>query len=247
MIKIILLRHGQSQWNLENRFTGWKDVSLTKEGKNEARFAAEQIKNLNLDISSVYTSVLNRATETTKIVVEKLQFPNENIKYEWRLNERHYGALQGLNKSETANKYGEKQVKIWRRSFDIPPPLLDRADDRNPAFNSKFRDINEELPLGESLKDVLNRLEPFWENYKKFLKENHGAHLIVAHSNSLRAIVKMLDGMSKQEIISVDIPTGIPLVYSLDDNFKVYDKRYLIEDKELEKRQRIIKNQGKAN
>ncbi len=247
MIKIILLRHGQSQWNLENRFTGWKDVSLTKEGENEARLAAEQIKNLNLNISSIYTSVLNRAIETTNIVVEKLQFPIENIKYEWRLNERHYGALQGLNKSETANKYGEKQVKIWRRSFDIPPPLLDKADERNPAFNSKFRAINEELPLGESLKDVLNRLEPFWENYKKFLKENHGTHLIVAHSNSLRAIVKMLDGMSNQEIISVDIPTGIPLVYSLDDNFKLCDKRYLIEDEELEKRQRIVKNQGKAN
>tara|TARA_Y100001935_G_scaffold239190_1_gene226631 strand:- start:747 stop:1490 length:744 start_codon:yes stop_codon:yes gene_type:complete len=247
MIKIILLRHGQSQWNLENRFTGWKDVSLTPEGMKEAKFAAEQIKDLNSNISSVYTSLLNRATETTDIVVEKLQFPIENIKYEWRLNERHYGALQGLNKSETATKYGEKQVKIWRRSFDISPPLLDESDERNPAFNLKFRHINKELPLGESLKDVIDRLKPFWKSYTTFLKENHGTHLIIAHSNSLRAIVKILEGMSNQDIISVDIPTGIPLVYSLDDNLKVNYKKYLIDDAELEKRQKIIKNQGKAN
>ena len=246
MIKIILLRHGQSQWNLENRFTGWKDVSLTKEGENEARLAAEQIKNLNLNISSIYTSVLNRAIETTNIVVEKLQFPIENIKYEWRLNERHYGALQGLNKSETAAKFGEEQVKVWRRSYDIPPPLLSENDQRHPKFNEKFKNIEEDLPSGESLKNVIERLDSFLEHYFNFIKSNPGIHLIVAHSNSLRAIVKILEKLSKEDIISVNIPTGVPLVYKIDKNLNVISKKYLIDDNTLKKKQDSIKNQGKV-
>ena len=245
MIKIILLRHGQSQWNLENRFTGWKDVSLTKEGENEARFAAEQIKNLNLNISSIYTSVLNRAVETTNIVVEKLQFPNENIKYEWRLNERHYGALQGLNKSETAKKYGEDQVKIWRRSFDIPPPQLETSDIRHPKNNLKFSNLECELPIGESLKDVINRLLPFLNDYFEVIKNGNGDHLIVAHSNSLRAIVKILEGLSDAEIIEVNIPTGVPLVYKLDSMLNIIDKKYLIDEETLKRKKEVIENQGK--
>ena len=245
-MKLILLRHGESQWNLENRFTGCKDVSLTDTGIKEANFSGQQLSKMNITINSVYTSLLNRATETTDIVTNIIKFPKKNIQYEWRLNERHYGALQGLNKSETAAKYGEDQVHIWRRSYYIPPPLLDYNDERHPRFNDKFKMIDGDLPKGESLKNVIDRLNPFWEDYITYLKENGGNHLIVAHSNSLRAIVKILDSLSDKEIISVNIPTGVPLVYNLDKSLKFQDKEYLISEKELKEKQDIVANQGKA-
>ena len=245
-MKLILLRHGQSQWNLENRFTGWKDVSLTNTGIKEATFSGNQLLNIDLQIKSVYTSLLNRATETTNIVTDIIKFPKKEIKYDWRLNERHYAALQGLNKSETAAKYGEDQVHIWRRSYDIPPPLLDHNDQRHPKFNNKFKMINNDLPRGESLKNVIDRLEPFWKDYMIYLKENFGDHLIVAHSNSLRAIVKVLDQLSDEEIISVNIPTGVPLVYTLDQSLSVISKEYLISEKELKSKQEAVINQGKV-
>jgi 2,3-bisphosphoglycerate-dependent phosphoglycerate mutase len=245
-MKLILLRHGQSQWNLENRFTGWKDVSLTKEGIAEAIFSGEQISKMGIQIESVCTSLLNRATETTNIVTDIINFSKDSIKYNWRLNERHYGALQGLNKSETATKYGEDQVHIWRRSYDIPPPLLDDNDKRHPKFTDKFKIIDGDLPKGESLKDVIDRLSPFWEDYMTYLKENAGNHLIVAHSNSLRAIMKVLDQLSDEEIISVNIPTGVPLVYTLDKSLNVIRKEYLINDDELKAKQEMVINQGKA-
>jgi 2,3-bisphosphoglycerate-dependent phosphoglycerate mutase len=245
-MKLILLRHGESQWNLENRFTGWTDVSLTNTGVAEATFSGEQLSKMNIEIKSVYTSILNRATETADIVTNIIKFPKENIQYDWRLNERHYGELQGLNKSETAEKYGEDQVHIWRRSYDIPPPLLDINDERHPKFDDKFKAINGDLPSGESLKNVLNRLNPFWKDYIAYLKENFGNHLIVAHSNSLRAIVKLLDKLSDEEIMSVNIPTGVLLVYTLDKNLDVINKEYLINEDELKAKQEIIINQGKA-
>ena len=245
-MKLILLRHGESQWNLENRFTGWKDVSLTLTGVQEATFSGEQLLRTNVAINSIYTSVLKRATETADIVADIIKFPKENIQYDWRLNERHYGSLQGLNKSETATKYGEEQVHIWRRSYDIPPPLLDENDERHPRFNDKFKAIDGDLPIGESLKNVIDRLNPFWEDYMVYLKENSGNHLIVAHSNSLRAIVKVLDQLSDEEIISVNIPTGVPLVYTLDQNLSVVSKEYLLSEKELKAKQEIVMNQGKA-
>ena len=170
-MKLILLRHGESQWNLENRFTGWKDVSLTETGIKEAKFSGKQISKMNILINSVYTSLLNRATETTDIVTNIIKFPKDHVQYDWRLNERHYGALQGLNKSETAVKYSEKQVHIWRRSYDIPPPLLDNNDERHPKFNDKFKNIDGNLPSGESLKNVIDRLEPFLEDYMIYLKK----------------------------------------------------------------------------
>jgi len=244
-MKLILLRHGQSQWNLENRFTGWKDVSLTNTGINEAIFSAEKISQMGINIKSVYTSLLNRATETTNIVTDIIKFPKQEIKYDWRLNERHYGALQGLNKSETAAKYGEDQVHIWRRSYDTPPPLLDYKDERHPRFNDKFKNISNDLPEGESLKNVIDRLKPFWNDYTIRLKENSGNHLIVAHSNSLRAIIKVLDQLSSEEIISVNIPTGVPLVYTLDRNLSVIGKEYLMNQEELEAKQEAVMNQGK--
>lgn len=245
-MKLILLRHGESQWNLENRFTGWKDVSLTLQGIKEANFAGKKLAGKQFSIKSVFTSILNRATETTDIVTDLINFPKKKIIYDWRLNERHYGALQGLNKSETAAKYGEKQVQIWRRSFDIPPPLLDMNDERHPRFNDKFKNISVELPKGESLKDVINRLKPFWENYVHYINENEGDHLIIAHSNSLRAIVKILDKLSDKDIISINIPTGVPLAYKLDQDLNVLGKEYLISEKQLKEKQEIVINQGKV-
>ena len=245
-MKLILLRHGESQWNVENRFTGWKDVSLTNTGIAEATFSGNQLLKANIKIRSVYTSLLNRATETANIVTKIISFPKKNIKHDWRLNERHYGALQGLNKSETAAKYGEDQVHIWRRSYDIAPPLLKIDDPRHPKFNNKFKAIDSELPRGESLKNVIDRLNPFWKEYVNTLSKMKGDYLIVAHSNSLRAIVMILDNLSEKEIISVNIPTGVPLVYTLDESLNVTDKQYLVDKEELKAKQKIVANQGKA-
>jgi|TARA_Y100000389_G_scaffold190193_1_gene214795 2,3-bisphosphoglycerate-dependent phosphoglycerate mutase len=245
-MKLILLRHGESQWNLENRFTGWKDVSLTPKGIAEANFSGNKLLKNNLKIQSVYTSILKRATETTNIVTDIINFPKESINYDWRLNERHYGALQGLNKSETASKYGEDQVQIWRRSYDTPPPFLDINDERHPRFNNKFKNILGKLPIGESLKNVTDRLKPFWENYVTYITKRKGNHLIVAHSNSLRAIVKILDQLSDEEILSVNIPTGVPLVFTLDQSLNVLEKEYLIDEEKLKMKQEMIANQGRV-
>ena len=245
-MKLILLRHGESQWNLENRFTGWKDVSLTKVGIVEATFSGKQLLKANIQINSIYTSLLNRATETADIVADIINFSKDDINYDWRLNERHYGALQGLNKSETAKKYGEKQVHIWRRSYDIPPPLLSEDDNRHPKLNNKFKNIKSNLPTGESLKNVIDRLYPFWKKYVSNLSESKGDYLIVAHSNSLRAIVKILDNLSDKEIMSVNIPTGVPLVYTIDRDLNVIEKEYLIDKEHLKSKQKIVENQGKV-
>ncbi len=244
-MKLILLRHGESQWNLENRFTGWKDVPLTPKGIIEAEFSGNQIKDEKISISSIHTSLLQRAIHSTEIVSEIIGFEKDNIVNDWRLNERHYGALQGLNKSETASKYGEHQVHIWRRSYDIPPPLLKEDDKRHPIFNEKFKKINEALPNGESLKCVIKRLKPFWNTYFEEIKKLKGNHLIVAHSNSLRAIIKLLDNLNDSEIMSVNIPTGVPLVYSFDDSFNILSKKYLMNKSLLKKKQDLVINQGK--
>ena len=244
-MNLILLRHGQSMWNLENRFTGWKDVSLTKTGVEEAKYSGKIILENQFNIQSIYTSLLKRATETTNIVAQIIDYPNSQIKNDWRLNERHYGALEGFNKSETAKKYGEDQVKIWRRSFDIPPPKLEDDDVRHPKNNIKFKNLDCELPIGESLKEVIDRLLPFLNNYFDFIINNDGDHMIVAHSNSLRAIVKILEGLSDDEIIEVNIPTGVPLVYKLNHELKIMDKKYLIDEETLKRKKEIVKNQGK--
>jgi len=244
-MQLILIRHGESEWNLLNQFTGWTDVGLTKNGIQEAQFSARKILKENITIDTIYTSILLRSTHTAEIIADIIDFDKENIQYDWRLNERHYGALQGLNKSETAAKYGEDQVQLWRRSYDIAPPLLSNDDKRHPRFNEQFRDI-ENLPTGESLKNVIDRLNPFWDQYLSNIKENPGNHLIVAHSNSLRAIVKILDQLSDEEIVSVNIPTGVPLVYIFDTDYNVLDKEYLIDKAKLEEKQAMVENQGKA-
>jgi len=245
-MKLILLRHGESQWNLENRFTGWKDVPLTPTGAQEAFFSGNQLLKLNINISSIHTSLLKRANQTAEIVADIIGFSKNNIQYNWRLNERHYGALQGLNKSETAEKYGEDQVHIWRRSYDIPPPLLSKDDKSHPVLDKKFESIDGELPSGESLKDVIDRIEPFWSDYFQWIKKYQGNHLIVAHSNSLRAIIKILDQLSNEEIISVNIPTGVPLVYEFDKHINLVHKEYLIDKDKLEEKQAAVINQGKV-
>jgi len=244
-MKLILLRHGESKWNLLNQFTGWTDVGLTENGIKEAKFSAEQILKENIVINTLYTSLLKRSTHTAEIIADIINFSKKNIQYDWRLNERHYGALQGLNKSETAKKYGEEQVQIWRRSYDIAPPLLSDDDKRHPRFNEKFKNIKN-FPVGESLKDVIDRLNPFWNQYLKNIKKHPGNHLIVAHSNSLRAIVKILDQLSNTEIISVNIPTGVPLVYQFDNNLNIIHKNYLIDKVKLKEKQTMVANQGKA-
>ena len=244
-MQLILIRHGESEWNLLNQFTGWTDVGLTKNGIQEAQFSARKILKENITIDTIYTSILLRSTHTAEIIADIIDFDKENIQYDWRLNERHYGALQGLNKSETAAKYGEDQVQLWRRSYDIAPPLLSDDDKRHPRFNEKFKNIKN-FPVGESLKDVIDRLNPFWDQYLSNIKENPGNHLIVAHSNSLRAIVKILDQLSDEEIVSVNIPTGVPLVYIFDTDYNVLDKEYLIDKAKLEEKQAMVENQGKA-
>lgn len=246
-MKLILLRHGESQWNLENRFTGWKDVDLTSNGIKEANFAAEQIKKENLSINLIYTSQLIRAIHTAKIVASKINYPFSKLKYDWRLNERHYGSLQGLNKSETAAKFGEEKVLIWRRSFDTPPPSMNINDKRHPRFNPKFKSMrNKDLPSGESLKMVIERIYPFWEKYLKYFRNDDENHIIVAHSNSLRAIVKILDELSEKEIMKVNIPTGVPLVYDLDNANNVINKKYLIDKEQLQIKQDLVEKQGKV-
>jgi len=244
-MKLILLRHGESKWNLLNQFTGWTDVGLTENGIKEAKFSAEQILKENIIINTLYTSLLKRSIHTAEIIADIINFDKKNIQHNWRLNERHYGTLQGLNKSETATKYGEEQVQLWRRSYDVAPPRLSEDDKRHPRFNEQFKDI-ENIPTGESLKNVIDRLNPFWNQYLENIKENLGNHLIVAHSNSLRAIVKILDQLSDKEIVSVNIPTGVPLVYQFDDNFNVIHKEYLIDQAKLKEKQGVVANQGKA-
>ena len=246
-MRLILLRHGESEWNLANRFTGWKDVSLTENGIKEATFSGQQLLKTNIKIHSIYTSLLTRATHTADIVADIIKFPKDNIQYDWRLNERHYGALQGLNKSETAEKYGEEQVHIWRRSYDISPPLLPKDDIRHPKFENKFKNIKGVLPSGESLKDVIERLNPFWKKYLEYITTNMENHLIVAHSNSLRAIIKILDKLSPEKIMDVNIPTGVPLIYELSDKLEVINKEYLIDNDTLERKNKAIMKQGTIN
>ncbi len=244
-MKLILLRHGQSEWNLENRFTGWHDIGLTPHGVFEAEFAGNLLIKNDISINTITTSTLKRATNTAKLVAEKIKYNEKRISYQWRLNERHYGALQGLNKSETAKKYGEEQVLIWRRSYDIPPPLMDENDKRHPRFEKKYEKIKNLVPSGESLKDVITRMQPFLDKFMYDFSKGSGNHLIVAHSNSLRAIIKIIDKLSEEEIISINIPTGIPLVYEFEDNFEIFNKKYLIDEKELNIKLEEIANQGK--
>jgi len=244
--KLILIRHGQSEWNLKNLFTGWTDVELTKKGRSEAKNAGEIIANLDFNIDIAFTSLLKRAIHTLWIILDEIDRPWLPVTRDWRLNERHYGALQGLDKLETTKKYGEKQVHIWRRSYDIePPPLLD-DDERHPRKDLRYKEIKN-LPTTESLATTLIRVQESWDDMiLPALKSNKNV-LITAHGNSLRALVKMLDGISEEEITEFNIPTGVPILYQLDENQKPLSREFLGDPKSIEEAMQSVANQANDN
>ena len=226
-MRLVLLRHGESVWNKENRFTGWTDVDLSENGVKEAENAGKLLKEKGFTFDVSFTSVLKRANRTLEIVLKEMNL-NIPVNYSYRLNERHYGALQGLNKDAMRKKFGEEQVHIWRRSYDVRPPELTKDDERYPGNDPKYKDlIQEELPLTECLKDTLERVLPYYNNEIKKHLENKENVLVVAHGNSLRSIIKYLENISDDDIMSVEIPTGVPYVYELDDNLNIKEKYFL--------------------
>ncbi len=246
-MKLVLVRHGESEWNKLNLFTGWTDVELTQKGVAEAKEGGRLLKEAGFDFDVCHTSYLKRAIHTLNNVLEQMDREWLPVYKTWRLNERHYGALQGLNKSETAVKYGEEQVKIWRRSFDVMPPALEENDERSPRTQVQYRNENPaELPLTESLKETIERALPYFEEKIKPDMLAGKRVLIAAHGNSIRALVKHFEGLTNEEIMEVNIPTGVPLVYDFDENFKVLDKYYLGDQEALKAKMQSVANQGKS-
>jgi 2,3-bisphosphoglycerate-dependent phosphoglycerate mutase len=247
MHKIALLRHGESVWNKENRFTGWTDVDLSEKGLTEAKKAGQVLKKEGFSFDAAFTSVLKRAIRTLWITLDEMDQMWIPVHNSWRLNERHYGALQGLNKAETAAKYGEDQVLIWRRSYDIRPPALEKKDLRFPGNDPRYLNLNpQDIPLTECLKDTVARFLPYWhETISPAVKSGKNV-IIAAHGNSLRALVKYLDNVSNEDIVNLNIPTGIPLIYELDDNLRPIKHYYLGDAEEIKKAMATVANQGKA-
>ncbi|MCH8208572.1 MAG: 2,3-diphosphoglycerate-dependent phosphoglycerate mutase [Nitrospinae bacterium] len=247
MIKLVLLRHGQSVWHLENRFTGWTDVDLTEQGIREARSAAKLLVEDGHAFNAAYTSVLKRAIRTLWIALDEMDLMWIPVHRSWRLNERHYGALQGLDKAETAQKHGIDQVKIWRRSYDTPPPALSEKDDRLPGLDPRYAVIaKRDLPFTESLKDTVARFLPYWNETIVPEIRSGKKLLICAHGNSLRALVKHLDGISEEDIVNLNIPTGIPLVYELDEDLKPIRNYYLGDAETAKKAAESVANQAQG-
>jgi 2,3-bisphosphoglycerate-dependent phosphoglycerate mutase len=247
MYKIVLLRHGESIWNKENRFTGWTDVDLTPKGMDEAKNAGELLKKQGYAFDIAYTSVLKRGIRTLWIVLDEMDLMWIPVYRHWRLNERHYGNLQGLYKHKLAEEIGEKQVHIWRRSYDVPPPPLKTSDPRYPGNDPRYKDLTpEELPLTECLKDTVERFLPYWHDIISPTIKAGKRVIISAHGNSLRALVKFLDNIPENEIVDLNIPTGIPLVYELDDDLKPIKSYYLGDPEEIEKATQAVADQGKA-
>ena len=243
---LVLVRHGESVWNKENLFTGWTDVDLSEVGVQEAKTAGKLLKEEGFKFDVCYTSLLKRAIHTLNNILEQMDCEYLPVYKDYRLNERHYGALQGLNKSETAEKYGEEQVKVWRRSFDVKPPALEEDDKRNPANQDAYRGVDKkDLPLTESLETTIERAVPFFEEVVKKDMLAGKRVIIAAHGNSLRALVKYFDNLSKEEIIGVNIPTGVPLVYEFDEKFNVLNKYYLGDQEALQAKMNAVANQGK--
>jgi 2,3-bisphosphoglycerate-dependent phosphoglycerate mutase len=242
--KLVLVRHGQSIWNVENLFTGWTDVDLSEAGCLEAQQAGRELLHEGIVPQKVFTSVLKRAIRTQWLLLEAMDLLWLPVERHWRLNERHYGALQGLNKTQTVERHGEAQVKIWRRSYDIPPPPLSLDDQRHPRFDRRYADVDpKDLPATESLKDTLARVQPYWS--ARIAPElARGQHvLVVAHGNSLRALVKMLDGICEQEIVELNIPTGVPLLYEFDATMKASGSRYLGDPEAIRAAAEAVKQQ----
>ncbi|MCS6909067.1 MAG: 2,3-diphosphoglycerate-dependent phosphoglycerate mutase [Anaerolineales bacterium] len=247
MYKLVLIRHGQSTWNLENRFTGWTDVGLTELGRQEAINSGRLLKEEGYTFDVAFTSVLKRAIHTLNLVLEEMDLDWLPVTKAWQLNERHYGALQGLNKAEMAAKFGEAQVKVWRRSYDVPPPPLEPDDERHPRFDRRYAGLApEELPCTESLKDTVARMIPYWLNVIAPVVKSGKRVVIAAHGNSLRALVKYLDNISSQDIVELNIPTGIPLVYELDAELKPLKSYYLGDPETVAKAAAAVAAQGKA-
>ena len=247
MYKLVLVRHGQSTWNLENRFTGWTDVDLTDLGQAEAAEAGKLLKEAGYDFDIAYTSVLKRAIKTLFIIQEEMDLHWLPVVRAWQLNERHYGSLQGLNKAETAEKFGEAQVKEWRRSYDVPPPALELTDERHPKFDRRYASLTaEQLPATESLKITLERVLPYWNSTLALEIKSGKRVMIVAHGNSIRALVKYLDNISEAEITELNIPTGLPLVYELDENLKPIKNYYLGDPEAAAKKAAAVANQAKV-
>jgi 2,3-bisphosphoglycerate-dependent phosphoglycerate mutase len=248
MFRVVLLRHGESTWNQENRFTGWIDVDLTDKGRAEAREAGRLMAAERFEFDVAYTSLLKRAVRTLWIALDEMDMMWIPVHKSWRLNERHYGALQGLNKAETAAEHGEAQVKVWRRSYDIPPPPLADNDPDHPSHDRRYTTSipDDQVPSAESLKDTVARFIPYWEStIAPDIKA--GKHvLIAAHGNSLRALVKHLENMSDEQIVELNIPTGIPLVYQLNDDLRSLNKIYLGDPETARKKAEAVANQGKA-
>jgi 2,3-bisphosphoglycerate-dependent phosphoglycerate mutase len=246
-MKLVLLRHGQSTWNLENRFTGWTDVGLTEQGVAEAHQAGRLLREGGYVFDIAFTSVLRRAVQTLWIGLQEMNLEWIPVTNAWQLNERHYGALQGLNKAETAQKFGEAQVKVWRRSYDVPPPALELTDERHPKFDPRYASLKpDQLPATESLKITLERVLPYWHSTLAPTIKSGKRVLVAAHGNSLRAMVKYLDNISDAEIPELNIPTGIPLVYELDNNLKPIKHYYLGDADAVAKAEAAVANQGKA-
>lgn len=247
MRTLVLLRHGESLWNLENRFTGWTDVDLSEQGIQEARRAGRLLKEEGYSFDVAYPSVLKRAIRTLWIVLDEMDLMWIPVHRSWQLNERHYGALQGLNKRDTAEKYGREQVQKWRRAYNIRPPALDTTDYRHPRFDSRYAHLKaEELPSAESLKDTLDRVLSYWhETIAPSLRDGKNV-LISAHGNSLRALIKYLDNVSDDKIAGLDIPTGFPLVYELDDTLKAIDQYYLGDEEAMKKAAALVARQKES-
>ena len=244
--KVIFLRHGQSQWNLENRFTGWTDVPLSEKGVEEARAAGKLLKEEGFSFDAAYTSTLKRAIKTLWLVLEEMDQMWIPVTKDWRLNERHYGALQGYNKAEMAEKVGEAQVKVWRRSYDVPPPALTADDPRYPGSDPRYKNLSAaELPLTECLKDTVARVLPYWNDVICPQIRAGKSLIIAAHGNSLRALIKYLDNVSNEEIIGLNIPTGIPLLYELGDDLRPVSHRYLGDEEAAKAAAEAVANQAK--
>lgn len=246
MKKIVLLRHGESAWNCENRFTGWTDVDLTEKGVREACRAGELMKKEGFAFDKAYTSYLKRAVKTLDGVLDAMDQDWIPVEKDWRLNEKHYGQLQGLNKAETAAKYGDEQVKIWRRSFDVAPEPLSEDDPRNPRFEARYAGVpDDKLPRTESLKDTIERIMPYWKETIFPALENADQLLVVAHGNSLRGIIKHLKGISDEDIVNLNLPTAVPYVFEFGDDMKLAKDYFLGDPQEIKKLMEAVANQGK--
>ena len=247
MYKLILVRHGESEWNKLNLFTGWTDVELSETGRAEAKAAGQGLKALGVKFDVCFTSYLKRAIHTLNYILDEMDLAYLPVYKAWQLNERHYGALQGLNKAETAEKYGEAQVKLWRRSYDVPPPELDPKDPRCPANQETYKNVDKKvLPLTESLKITVERVVPYFNEKIKPELEAGKTVLVAAHGNSLRALIMHLEHMSEEDVINLNLPTGVPVIYELDDNYEVVSKQYVGDQEAIQAKMNAVANQGKV-